>query len=268
MYIVPLVKPGSHIVFDDRKLAHHFSSLLRNVEDSFYEANVALNLFTAEIQKPFQRQDNSEEKWRRDCEKKGELEKIVRKEMNLEDPIPWELREQVDFEVSVRLKKEAWSNGLVPMRHRCIAGMIYAKSFLYALDSIDKMIQVICKEEYAPAKVSELKNLIAEKLPNLKGIRDSSHHTEDRIRGLKLDRRKGGKRVPIELQPLDNELFVAPEGILITAGLINTKLTATLENGKLGEVDVTCDTLVIIQNIIEELYSGFEWIGPRQYLPD
>ena len=60
-------------------------------------------------------------------------------------------------EVELRLKKK-WNNGEYPLSHQHRLIFLHAKSFLYALDAIDKFLKVISKENGAPENIKNCMN--------------------------------------------------------------------------------------------------------------
>lgn len=40
-----------------------------------------------------------------------------------------------------------------------------------------------------------------------------------------------------------------------------------MADGHYGEVDISKESMVKLQFIIQEAFNAFEWIGPKQHLP-
>ncbi|QQN35675.1 hypothetical protein JHW33_03245 [Rahnella aceris] len=260
MYILELTKNGSFLDDKEEGWASDVAPLLRQIEVSFFEANVALNLF--ERHKSAQDPFLTLEQFRLKQKRRRELGSIVRQEWSLDEHEDYK---NVIFEVDVRLKREEWQNGLYSNTLRIAEIYIYSKSFLYALDTIAKLLDVIHEVKKDHKKIKELKERISTNFPTLKKIRDSSHHVEDRVRGL--GRKNKGVHKRLELQPIDNDFIKAPGGALAINNLNGTKFGTVMADGNYGEIDVTLETLLTFQSIVQETLDSFEWIGDKVHLP-
>lgn len=256
MLIFELTKPGSYLNYDDRELCWKFESLLGHLETAFYDANVSLNFFNAERESSDdfinQRQD--------DFQRRSIIEAQELQELGVQ---PYKDYEKVRAEVDARLRKEKWSNGVVPLNHRRRFVFLYAQSFLYALDTIEKFLKVLSEENGAPEIIKELHAKVGDDFPNLKGVRNSAQHLEARARGLDA----GRSPRPLKLQPVDNGFVVAPQGALMLGNLFDTKLGYTMANGHHGEVDISEESMSKITSILQEVFNSFTWKGAPQHLP-
>ncbi len=260
MCIFELVLPGTHINFIDRELSWKFEHLLYHLESAFYEANISLNLFEAEVSKQTRGGGFSREKLIDDFKKRQAMEEEVRREFGLQ---PYERHEEVMFEADARIKREKWRSGQIPTSHRNQLISIYAKSFIYALDTIDKFLGVISKEEGAPAGVADAQALMGKYFPDLRKVRNSAQHLEDRARGLGA----GKQPKPLDLKPVDNGFVSAPQGALMLNNILGTKYGCTMADGNYGEVDVSVESLKNLQIIVQSAFNSFDWLGIRQHLP-
>lgn len=260
MLIFELTKPGSNINHENPDLGWNLEQLLSHLETAFYDANIALNLFNFEMHSRSVNVGFDRQRWQDDLQKRRDLEVQVRQELKL---LPYEHSEKVSIEVEARLKKEKWSNGEIPLSHQHRFIFLHAKSFLNALDTIDKFLKVISEENGAPPEIKRLHARIADDFPNLRAVRNSAQHLEDRARGLGA----GREPKPLELQPIDNGFVVSPEGALMLGNLFGTKFGYTMADGHYGEVDVSEDSMLKITTIIQEVFNSFSWIGPPQHLP-
>ncbi|CZW54384.1 hypothetical protein [Enterobacter kobei] len=260
MLIFELTKPGSSLLFDDMEVSRKFERLLNQLETAFYDANVALNLFNAERNNTAMFDENSFHQHRDDFQNRQILEAQVRQELGLG---PYEGYEQVRVEVDTRLKRDKWSKGITPLSHQQRIIFLHAKSFLNALDTIDKFVKVISEETGAPDNIKKLHAKIAEDFPHLRAVRNSAQHLEDRARGL------GAGKVPkpLKLQPLDNGFVIAPQGALMLSNLFGTKFGYTMADGHYGEVDVSEESMRNITTTIQEVFDSFTWQGFQQHLP-
>lgn len=256
MLVFELTKPGSHLNYDDREVGWKFESLLGHLETAFYDANVSLNFFNAERENSDafigQQQD--------DFQRRSIIEAQVLQELGVQ---AYEDYEKVRAEVDARLRKEKYSKGVVPLSHRHRFVFLYAKSFLYALDTIDKFLKVLSEENGAPEIIKKLHAKVGTDFPNLRGVRNSAQHLEDRARGLGA----GKLPKPLQLQPVDNGFVVAPQGALMLSNLFGTKFGCTMANGHYGEVEISEESMSKITSILQEVFDSFAWKGFPQHLP-
>ncbi|HHT7559294.1 hypothetical protein [Raoultella ornithinolytica] len=260
MYIFELVKPGVSINLEDKELAWKFSGILWQLESAFYDANISLNLFELERAKAFNLEGSFPERWDKDSKKRKELTPLVRQELGLSR---YEYSDELNFEVDARLKREKWQNGELPRDHLHRITFLHAKSFLYALDTIDKFLKVMSDELGSPQEIKLLHTQLAYDFPNLRGVRNTTQHLEDRARGLGA----GRSPQPLNLQPVDNSSIFAPQGALILSNLHGTKFGCTMADGHFGEVDVSPESMEKLKSIIQKTFNAFEWDGPKQHLP-
>ncbi|WP_313626434.1 hypothetical protein [Kosakonia sp.] len=258
MFIFELNKPGSRLHHEDENISWKFERLLNHLETAFYDANVALNLFISEREKDSGYSDRIQ--WDTDFQKRQILEAEVRMEFGLH---PLEGFDKVRVEVDARLKRDKWSQGEIPLSHQQRLIFLHAKSFLGALDTIDKFLKVISEENGAPQNIKRLHIQISNEFPHLRGVRNSAQHLEDRARGL------GAGKVPkpINLQPINNNHVVAPQGVLMLSNILGTKLGYTMADGNYGEVDISAESMLKVTKIIQDVFNSFIWKGSPQHLP-
>lgn len=263
MYIFDFIKPGHFIQHEDKAFIWRLDSLLRHLETSFYEANVALNLFYYEMNKPLPFEDYTAEKYHSEDQARREKEAKIRLEFSTKALAHQsdEHDDYIRFEVDRRVKIEKWSQGEQPLSHSERVIFLHAKSFLNSLDTFDRFMKVISEEPAAPAELQNLHAEIGREFPQLRAVRNSTQHLEDRALGL------GPGKKPMELKPVDNDHIVAPQGALMLGNLCGTKFGCTMADGGYGEIDVSPDTLSKFQSILQRVYETFEWVGARQYLP-
>jgi len=260
MLIFEVITPGTWLESDDRQWAFEIEGQLRSLTSQFYEANLALNLFMAarESRPSFADQDQ----WERDAEHRAR----IRNELELENQnaSSREVWEKIQFETEVRFKREKWQGGSLPREFEHGISFIYAKAFLYALDAFDKFLGVLARERDVPEELPELHARIGSAFPNLRGVRNTSQHLEDRARGLGA----GRNPQPMNLQPVENNLVSAPAGgVLILNSLNGSRFGSTMADGHFGEVDVSPESLEALQHILNDVLQAFSWQGPVQHGP-
>lgn len=260
MYIFELTKPGNWLESEDKDWSWKIEQLLSHLESAFYEANVALNLFMQQQNMQIEQQGFSKLQWDNEVQERRSIETRVREELGLS---PFERHENLELEVDARFKRGKWSSGELPRSHKHCLIFIYAKSFLYAIDTIDKFLKVISSEPYVPEAIKILHNQIGKDFPDLRMVRNSTQHLEDRARGLGA----GREPKPLNLQPISNTFINAPQGALVLNNLNGTKFGTTMADGHYGEVDISPESLSKMQSIIQGVLDSFKWIGNQQHLP-
>lgn len=258
MYILELVKPGDCLDYQDRDLAEKFECLLNHLESAFYDANIALNFFLLELSNGTSKITSEQ------CRQEFEERKIIHEQVCQEyGELTHANYDKISFEVDRRFKIEKWKNGELPKSHQHRIKFMHARSFLYALDAIEKFLKVISKEEGRPQLIADLHLQLKSDFPDLKRVRDTSHHLEDRARGL--DAQKVPQ--PLKLKPVNTDFIVSSQGALILDNLHGTKYGCIMANGRYGEVDVSLDSLLKVRTIIQNVFDAFEWGGFRHHLP-
>ncbi len=262
MLIYEVTKPGTWIVHEDQNWAFEVESLLRHIESKFYEANLTINLFLESISyhQPFPNLDQ----YLSDSERK----RVIQTEIEKDYPEPYDLEvhDEIYLKTEVQFKREKWQAGELPREFTNSQKFIYAKAFLYALDSFDKFMKVLKNKEGTPEIIAELHNEISEKFPDLRGVRNTAQHMEDRARGLGAGS-KGRPPKPLDLKPIDNQFAKGDGGLLVLNSLIGTKYGSTMADGHYGEVDVSPDSMNHLHSIFDRLLNAFEWKGPKVHLP-
>ncbi len=133
--------------------------------------------------------------------------------------------------------------------HRLI--FIYAKNFVQALDNFQRALKTLTTYKALPKEISKLENKLLEFFPDLRGVRNSMQHMEDRIRGL------DSKNKPLTLQPI-NDGIIAPNGAYAFDNLHDTKFKTTMSNGYYGEIDISRQSMINLQEIINSVFDLFK----------
>ena len=162
---------------------------------------------------------------------------------------------------SIEAKRQKWREGRTPDSYEHRLPFIHAKSCLYALDTLQKSLEVLAALSSAPAEVEAALAEFETAVPSLKHVRDSSHHAEDRVQGKKRKER-------IDLQPVTNSAIHAPgRGVLIVDMLNNNRYGGTLADGTYGEVEVSVETVSAAQQAVQRVLSAYAWAGPPTHMP-
>lgn len=114
--------------------------------------------------------------------------------------------------------------------------LIYAKSFVYALDAATQLVLVIQKQKQLPAMADNHCTRFLSQFGELRNLRNSLHHIEDRLRGFGL------KDKPI------------PTSLLVLGCFRNNKyFGATTSDGRYVEIEISDSVLMQAYSIIEDL---------------
>ena len=260
MFVFEIVTPGTWLDCDDIDWTWRVQNQLRSLESHFFEANAALNLFVnAQSIRP---SSASRENWERDSQRRSEIRHTLEQERGgSQSGRDWD---GIQFETEVRFKREKWSNGEVPRAFENNLPFIYARAFLYALDAFDKFLCTLMKEVNIPDEVAIYHAQIAEVFPNLRGVRNTAQHLEDRSRGLGA----GRNPKPLDLKPIQNGLINAAGGGVLALNCLNgSRYGSTMSDGHYGEVDVSPESMKRLQQIFEGIVQSFRWRGPKQHAP-
>jgi hypothetical protein len=134
--------------------------------------------------------------------------------------------------VRLRMNQSAYDRSL---------NYVYARQFVYSLDSISKILRVLASLGSVPEAASKSISEYGSLFGDLKQIRDSALHIEDRGRGL----RKHGKRVP--------------SVVIILGGFTGSRFDFTGEDGICYGVDISESTLAEAHNILQSIIDAFAW---------
>jgi hypothetical protein len=244
-YIAELKYPGTFISHQDRDWIFRIQNLLFLLDSSLIDAVIALILFEqarnsgAEITKA---------KWQF---KNEEISKIEH-ELDQINPV-----ENFDFQAKqlqrerarILFMRKEIENGIFPENYRSRLVFIYAKSFLYSLDRIDKLFNVLKDEQGVSAGISLTHKKFVSSFPNLRSVRNSSAHIEDRIRGV------------VRNKPMPNGNSIELEN------LNNNSFSSIMEDGNIGEVEVSFESIISVRDCIQEVIDSFQWSGPPRLSP-
>ncbi|MHC8395970.1 hypothetical protein ACYZT8_20380 [Pseudomonas sp. LB3P93] len=251
MLVFEIVVPGIRLDYEDFDWTLKIDPLLYGLQRQFLDANVALNLFAqaeqqvAALYTPEARKQGSH----RRNEILQEAIQAAMPQIGFNGNVDYM---NIVLEADIRFKHERWSAGRPPSAFAQAAQLIYAKAFLFALDGFDKYLGVLSKTEGVPGEIAKIHEQIVEFFPDLRGVRNSAHHMEDRVRAL------GPGEKPLKLQP---------SNALVLDNLGGSRYGSTMGDGHFGEVDVSVESLSALQGILNDVHGAFKWVGPKQHLP-
>lgn len=260
MYIFEITTPGTSLDYEDRDWTWKIEGLLKHLESQFYEANLALNMF---LKSPTaNKHSHSRQEWEKDTQRRSEIKQEV--EVRYGGGFNHENWEAIHFETEIIFKREKWQQGHLPREFEHNQPFIYARVFLYALDAFDKFLKVLSQEAGVPENISNLYTELGQMFHDLRKVRNTAQHLEDRARGL------GAGRNPqsLDLKPIENQMIKAQNGgVLVLSSLNGTKYGSTMDNGHYGEVDVSPESMEKLQQILQKTLDSFRWRGPKSHSP-
>jgi hypothetical protein len=250
-----LIWPGNFIDHPDSDAAHSALLLLYALDSAFTEGVLALVYFGEAVNKSASQL--GPDRWESDMAERREAEEAAWQ--GRADPVftsDWAaMRAAMDekrIEGERELTRRRWALGELPRSVAHHLPFLYARAFLFALDSIEKLLNVLSESPVPTAAADAAGHLVAA-VPGVRQVRDTAHHQEDRIRGL--DRR--GK--PLDLKPIDSGGIHAPGGALVLNNLNGTRYGCTVEDGRFVEVEVTPASLIAARDAIQEVLDSVSW---------
>jgi hypothetical protein len=94
-------------------------------------------------------------------------------------------------------------------------------------------------------------------MPEVRRVRNSVQHVEDRARGL------GPSGKPLDLKPVDNRAINAPGGGVLILNMLNgSRYGSTVADGRYAEVDVTSQSLLAVRDAIQKVLNSLAWKEP------
>lgn len=258
MEIFEFTVPGERLDYQDADFCRAIECQLEFLKGLFYEANISCYQFEMARDSFRRRPDMMRSKNRFD--RIEALHKGVKAEVEEAGEV-WsdeDLRSYVDL----AYKRERWGQGNLPSEYPYFILLMYAKSFVYALDCFEKILGLLAKVEGVPDELEAVHDDFLVDFKSLKSVRDSAHHPEDRIRGLKRKTKK------IDIKAVDNGAIIAPAGgILAVNILIDNRIGGTAANGELSEVVVCRETVERLLYYLERINGVFTWTGTERHFP-
>lgn len=258
-YVCELTYPGTWLDYPDQEWARQVESLLRQLEATLADAAIALSLFERERQRSARAHNRAQ--WEADAKRRQEIETEIAAQRGI-DRYSSDHWEELYLLADIAFKREKWQRGELPDSYEHRLPFLYAKSYLFAMDRLDRTAGVLGKQLEVPKSVADASDLLLELMPNLRGVRNSVAHNEDRSRGLKREGR------PLELKPVENKLVSAPRGgVLILESLNDNRFGSTMADGHYGEVEVSRRVLDAACNIVQSIFNAYHWKGVAQHVP-
>jgi hypothetical protein len=142
--------------------------------------------------------------------------------------------------------------GDIPVKYFAQLPAMYGREFVYSLDTFLKCVRALSNIPNVPASIVAVIDDFQRDFPNLLSVRDSAHHLEDRVQGMVRNR-------PLNLQPVSNSAFNAPNGALIIGVIRGENYGITAADGSYVEVAVTESSMNKLKVLYERLLNIFDW---------
>lgn len=222
------------------------------LSDCVADAVVTLSLFEEAVTQP------ASDQWDHDRGRERQREAELETQEGLEwgQPDYFErsnaIREQARRD-ALRIK---WAEQGGPESYRRRLPFIHAQSFVSTLAQLQRSLVALSSYQFEPhesAAILQACDGFAAALPGLKGVRDSTEHAEDRVRG-----EARGKK--LEPAPMINEAIHAPGGGVLIMNMLNgRKFGCTLADGTFAELEVSDATTAIASSAVQAVYDALPW---------
>lgn len=128
-----------------------------------------------------------------------------------------------------------------PTKYERCLNSVYAKAFVYSLDSITKILKALKRYLNPPNSVKQFISEYESNFRNLVHIRDSLVHIEDRGRGLDKHKKK------------------VPANILALGVFVETRFEVTAANGIRYGIEISESTLTLAHKILQSMINAYKW---------
>lgn len=154
-----------------------------------------------------------------------------------------------------RVLKRKAELGIVPRSYSHKIPFIHAHTFVYAVDSFGKFLDELCEYEALPSVLKEIRDGFNARLPMVRKIRNSALHIEDRSRRYaSIGDKKKGKKMQVD-------------GFLGLSNLEGNQLCYTIDDGSYQKVSVSPETLGVLVEVANNIFSVLPWKGPGHVSP-
>ncbi|MDV2277155.1 hypothetical protein VC885_24530 [Citrobacter freundii] len=258
MVIFEIIRPGTWLDSDDKDWRFRITAIIDQLTSSFFEANIALNKFTElnEVQIPSH--DERLATFYRDSDKLSEIRKKICEETGLDEI---KNGRELHFLTERRFNIERWTNGEIPETFKSYEIHIYAKAFLFSLDTIVETLKKLASEPGVPVSLSKIRDDALGLFPDLRQVRNSAHHLEDRVRFI------GDKLKPIKIKPFETQTVKSTEQAMVIGMIEGNNYGFTKGDGKFASIPISSETLTMIQKVVQDVYEAFEWKGIKEHMP-
>lgn len=231
-------------------------SLIEHLISSFFEANHILILYQTCVSREGKIDELSDDI-------KTSLREKLRLLIEKDHPEyePFTVEHLISLNLPLFEKRYRWKQGELPRSFKRNLPHFYGKSFVFALDNFQKSLKVISSIPNLPNRL-EIKRILKEfddHFIHLRGVRNSAHHMEDRIRGLGPYNKAKGKKEKIQPKPVDEHGIKTDGGAMFINCLLNHNYSFTNDDGSLGKVEISDLSMSVFQKSLQQLLDSFKW---------
>lgn len=227
-----------------------------DLERQFYSANVALDLFersyaAARVSHGTTTEERNET-WNADVSRKSQIQAAFERKSGLNQR-DIAARDQLRVQAEAQFKREAWEQEHLTGSLWLEPTMIHARAFLHAFALFERLLNILALDPSAPAKLNELRAKFRAAFPDVRGVRDSVQHGDERSQW-----KARGKEIDTNLL-LHDTLSSSATGF--------PNYVATMANGKLGQLEVSVRSMEVLHEIFQGVLNSYTWHGPPRSLP-
>jgi hypothetical protein len=260
MFVFEIITPGTSLDHEDRVWSSSVEVQLQALRSRFFDANAALNLFIKSRSGVHNHRSrvNLEIDTQLRCEIQETLEREYVK------PLTEENLHEIRFEAEVHLKREKWRKGVVPWEFEHRLPLVYARTFIQAVDGFDRVLEELTQVTNAPGKLLKLHGEMAERFPHLRILRSETRCMEQDIYDPGPDK----KHQSWEPGPVNRRRNnVSHESSASLESLNGSRYSTNKADGQSVEIDISPESMHHLQVILEGVLLSFKWCGPKQHEP-
>lgn len=261
--VAELHYPGTWISLSNTN-TFNISRTLTSLELTLNEAAVALSCYESSKQLVRQSFDNQREHWDFWNSRRRIISEQLRRNIPNNPENYFENLSIIELEAERLVRKEQLENGIFPNSYLRLMPHMYARTYLYALDRIRKLIDIIAADQSLTqnetASIAQIKQNFQNTFPNLIDVRDTSAHYDERSQGRARNRQ-------INPQPVNNNFINTSGGAIILEQLNGNNFGSTMADGSYGEVEISISSLFAARDSIQQIINSFTWTGPGRFQP-
>ncbi|MCK6056908.1 hypothetical protein [Micrococcus luteus] len=246
MYFINIRFPGAWLCSEVRDAQPDVEPMLRLMAECLVDAAVALAFFD-EAYAGLRGDGNATDDFRREL--KSAAAAVVRSQMGW-DADPGEVSEKSDQKYFELLMKSR----CLPAGYESRIPTMHARSFVYALDEIEKALEILEKNANMPESIAGIKQEWSAAFPYLSEVRNSAHHMADRVRGKR--RKKDIDPAPVSVPGIETS-----GGVMFLNVLRGRNYGITLGEGVYQEVSISPESLQVARDLVQRIIDSFPWEG-------
>lgn len=257
MTVFEIIYPGTWLKLQNQHLAFTLQVRLSTVESRFSDAAMALYLFERAQKELLAGLSNHADQPREDTIQAADIWELASKYGTDGHAFQLELSKR-----TLEAKRNRWRAGELPQAYIFRLPFLYARTFLFSLWDIRRLLGYAVKCHGVPAGAAAAVREFDVALPSLKALRHSSAHVDERATG-----KAHGHQ--IALKPIETHFINAPAGgVLVIESLEANRFIGTTADGDLAEIEVSADTMKVVQRCFQLVLNSLSWVGSSRHYPD